>query len=167
MRKVGAVHRSARGEGGRLAWVQAIEVNRPYLKVICATIALFGLTNCSTVSQHQFIQPTNDWQFHSGQLLYRTAKTSLIGDALVRFSKNGDFELTFSKGPGVPLLVWRQDSQCAEVKGAFARAGWAGPVARAPKQLQGWLGLRAAFLHAKDQRSLRYVGNGETFLFRF
>lgn len=130
-------------------------------------LSMVGLTSCSTVSQHQFIQPANDWQVRSGQLLYRTAKRSLIGDAFVRFSKNGDFELTFSKGPAVPLLVLRQDSQYAEVKGAFARAGWAGPVARAPKQLQGWLGLRAAFLHAKDQRSLSYAGNGETFLFRF
>ena len=36
--------------------------------------------------------------------MYRTATTTLIGDVLVRFSKSGDFELTFSKGPGVTLL---------------------------------------------------------------
>ena len=41
-----------------------------------------------------------EWQARSGQLLYRNARTTLIGDVLVRFSKSGDFELTFSKGPG-------------------------------------------------------------------
>ena len=130
-------------------------------------LSMVGLTGCSTISQHQFVEPTSNWQIRNGQLLYRTAKTSLIGDLLVRFSKNGDFELTFSKGPGVPLLILRQDSQYAEVKGAFSRGGWAGPVTRAPQPLQGWLGLRDVFLHAKNQRSLRYAANGETFLFRF
>jgi len=91
----------------------------------------------------------------------------LIGDVIVRFSGKGDFELTFSKGPGVPLLVLRQDAQFAEVKGAFARNGWSGPFDRAPKQLRGWLGLRDALLHAQNQRSIRHTADSETFLFRF
>ena len=99
--------------------------------------------------------------------MYRTSKTTLIGDALIRFSSTGDFELTVSKGPAITLLSLRQDATFAEVKGTFARQGWSGPVEQAPPQLRGWLGLRDQFVHARDQKTLRYVSGNETFLFRF
>jgi hypothetical protein len=99
--------------------------------------------------------------------MYRSPKTTLIGDALVRFSKTGDFELTVSKGPGITLLSLRQDAAFAEIKGAFARQGWAGPVEKAPPQLRGWLALRDQFVRAPDQKTLRYISGNETFLFRF
>ena len=130
-------------------------------------IAVFCLTNCATVSPHEFSEPTTGWQTKSGQVMYRSAKTTLIGDALVRFSKTGDFNLTVSKGPGITLLSLRQDAAFAEVKGAFARHGWSGPVAQAPPQLRGWLALRDQFLHAPNQKVLQYVAGNETFLFRF
>ncbi|MEY2541483.1 MAG: hypothetical protein QOI22_1085 [Verrucomicrobiota bacterium] len=145
-------------------------MNRPHLKLIftfAIGIAIADLTGCATPSRHQFAQPANDWRTRSGQLLYRTAKTTLIGEVLVRFSKNGDFELTFSKGPGVTLLTIRQSEAFAEVKGALARMGWSGPVDRAPKQLHGWLELREKIIHAQDRPQLRHVAGGETFLFRF
>ena len=99
--------------------------------------------------------------------MYRNAKTTLIGEVLVRFSKSGDFELTFSKGPGIPLLSLRQDSNFAEVKGAMARMGWSGPIDRAPKQLKSWLELRDEFLRAQDRHVVRHVSGAESFLFRF
>jgi hypothetical protein len=99
--------------------------------------------------------------------MFRSLTTTLIGEALVRFSKTGDFELTVSKGPGITLLSIQQDATFAKVKGAFARQGWSGPVARAPSQLRGWLGLRDQFVRARDQKTLRYVNGNETFLFRF
>jgi hypothetical protein len=99
--------------------------------------------------------------------MYRAPGTTLIGEALVRFSKTGDFELTFSKGPGITLLSMRQDLAFAEVKGGLTNQGWSGPVEQAPPQLRGWLGLRDQFLHAPDQKSLRYVADNETFLFQF
>jgi len=103
--------------------------------------------------------------------MYRTPNTTLIGDVLVRFSKSDDFELTVSKGPGVTLLSLRQDAVFAEVKGAFAHGGWSGPVAQAPQQLRGWLGLRDKLIHqlatGQDRRTVRYVAGNETFLFRF
>ena len=49
--------------------------------------------------------------------MYRAPNTTLVGEALVRFSKTGDFELTVSKGPGITLLSLRQDATFAEVKG--------------------------------------------------
>jgi hypothetical protein len=99
--------------------------------------------------------------------MYRTAKTTLIGEALVRFSKTGDFELIVSKGPGITLLSLRQDAGFAEFNAKFTGQRWSGPTAQAPSQLHGWLGLRDQFLRAPNQNTLRYVSGGETFLFRF
>jgi hypothetical protein len=124
------------------------------------------LTSCATTSRHAFVDPTNAWQTRSGQLLYRAPKVTLIGDVLVRYSRNGDFELTFSKAPGVTLLTLRQDAKFAEIKGPIARTGWAGRVDRAPKQLRGWLELRDKITYAQDQHSVRYTSGGETFLLR-
>jgi hypothetical protein len=130
-------------------------------------IACFGVISCATISHHEFSEPTDGWQTKSGQLMYRTPNTILIGEALVRFSKTGDFELTVSKGPGITLLSLRQDATFAEVKGGLARQGWSGPVGQAPPQLRGWLGLRDQFLRPPDRKTLRYASGNETFLFRF
>jgi hypothetical protein len=131
------------------------------------TITSFCVTNCATISRHQSSEPTANWKTKSGQLMYRTTKTTLIGDVVVRFSNAGDFELTFSKGPGVTLLSLRQDATFAEVKGPFVRGGWSGPVDQAPQQLRGWLGVRDKLLHSPDRQPVRYVAGTETFLFRF
>jgi len=99
--------------------------------------------------------------------MYRTTKTTLIGEALVRFSKTGDFELTVSKGPGITLLSLREDAGFAKFNANFTGQRWSGPPAQAPSQLRGWLGLRDQFLRAPNEKTLRYVSGGETFLFRF
>jgi hypothetical protein len=146
----------------RLAAYRAVAIGFvPFL-----AITLFCITSCTTISNHEFSEPTAGWQTKSGQLMYRTPNTTLIGEAVVRFSKTGDFELTVSKGPGITLLSLRQDAIFAEVKGGLAREGWSGPVAQAPPQLRGWLGLRDQFLHAPDRKTLRYTTGNETFVFR-
>jgi hypothetical protein len=152
----------------------------PFASIV-RSLALLGMTilitSCETTSTHQFAQPTNDWQTRSGQLLYHNTNTTLIGEVLVRISRNGDFELTFSKGPGVTLFTLRQDQNFAEVRGAMAGPGWAGPIDHAPPQLRGWLGLRDQLLHTlapaspskggQRRQSIRYVAGSETFIFRF
>ncbi len=135
--------------------------------ILIVALLILDLTGCAILSPHQFTEPSNDWQTRNGQLMYRTAKTTLIGEVFVRFSKNGDFELTFSKGPGVTLLTLRQNNSFAEAKGALAPRGWSGPVESAPKQLRGWLELRDKIIHAQDRQSLRHVRGKETFLFHF
>ncbi len=130
-------------------------------------IAVFCLTSCSILTSHEFSEPTAGWQTKSGQLMYRSPKTIVIGEALVRFSRTGDFELTVSKGPGITLLSLRQDAAFAKITGAFARQGWSGPTSQAPPQLRGWLALRDQFLHAPNQKILRYTAGDETFVFRF
>ena len=158
-----AIHRIARTF---LALRWAIEVHCLYLIFILA-IGSLCVISCSTVSSHKFSDPTSDWKIKSGELMYRTPTTALVGEAVVRFSKSGDLELTVSKGPGITLLSLRQDATFAEVKGTFAQQGWSGPVAQAPPQLRGWLGLRDQFIRAPDQKTLRYAAGNETFLFRF
>jgi hypothetical protein len=159
----GAIHRIA---DTFLCFAGAIKGNRPYLISVVAIIS-FCITSCATISSHQFAEPTGNWQTKSGQLMYRTAKTTLIGDVLIRFSRSGDFELTFSKGPGPTLLSLRQDANFVDVKGAFAHGGWSGPVAQAPQQLRGWLGLRDKLIRSQDQKQVPYAAGNETFLFRF
>ena len=139
----------------------------PRYQICVLAITVFCVTNCATISRHEFSEPTSGWKTKTGQLMYRSPKTTLISDALVRFSKTGDFELTLSKGPGITLLSLRQDATFAKITGAFARQGWSGPVAQAPPQLRGWLELRDQFLHAPNQKTLRYTAGNETFLFRF
>src|SRR3954451_8102655 len=131
---------------------------------VCLLLILNGLTGCAT---HQFSEPTRDWQSRNGQLLYRTRSTTLIGEVLVRFTKAGEFELTFSKGPGVTLLTLKEDATFAQVRGGLARGGWSGPIANAPPRLRGWLKLRDELAKAPNQNSVRYASAGETFIFRF
>jgi hypothetical protein len=89
-----------------------------------ATIAtLICPMSCAAISQHAFVAPANAWHTRSGQLLYRGANITLIGDLLVRYSGEGDFELNFSKAPGITLLALRRDAKFAEIKGPLARMG--------------------------------------------
>ena len=136
-------------------------INRP-----CLFLAAVFLAGCATPSTHQFATPANDWQTRTGQLLYRSPQRTVIGDTLVRFSKNGDFELTFSKGP-VTLFVLRQDAQFADVKGPLAGHGWSGAVDRAPQQLRGWLELRDEVIRSHNRHQVRHTSGAETFVFRF
>jgi hypothetical protein len=163
MSQAGAIYRLARFA---VFFARTIEVKRCYLVSILAIIS-FCVITCTTISHHEFSEPKTGWKAKSGQLMYRAPNTTLIGEALVRFSKTGDFELTVSKGPGIPLLSLRQDATFADVKGGLAQQGWSGPVAQAPPQLRGWLGLRDQFLHTPDRKTLRYSTGNETFVFRF
>jgi hypothetical protein len=148
-----------------------------WLNSTLLALLIVDLTGCATTSTHQFAEPARDWQTRIGQLLYRNPKTTVIGDVIVCFSKAGDFELTFSKGPGVNLLLLRQDSGFAEVNGPMAGSGWSGPIESAPQQLRGWLELRDKIVRAlataspsgggQDRHQVRHVSGSETFVFRF
>jgi hypothetical protein len=133
--------------------------------VLLAAVAL-AFTSCETV-RHQFAGPALDWQARNGQLLYHGKRTTLIGEVLVRFSKAGDFELTFTKGPGVALLEIRQDAGFFSVKGPLAGVSWSGSMAHAPPRLRGWLQLREKLMALGDKQTLTHSFGGETFTFRF
>jgi hypothetical protein len=139
-------------------------LNRQSIMIL--VVIVFGLTSCQTI-RHHFLGPSLDWQARNGQLLYRGKKTTLIGEVLVRFSKAGDLELTFTKGPGFVLLEVRQDAKFASVKGPLARGGWSGATAQAPPRLRGWLQLREILMASGEKPSVRHSLGEETFIFRF
>jgi hypothetical protein len=129
-------------------------------------LAFLCLTNCQTL-RHQFTQPAPDWQSRVGQLQYRGPKTSLIGEVLIRYSSRGDFELTFTKGPGITLLTVRQDEKFVRVSGPLARGSWSGPPNETPARLRGWVSLREVLLRARAQPLVRQTVGSDTFTFAF
>lgn len=134
------------------------------IRVVAAIALALCLASCAT---HQFAAPATDWNARSGQLLYHGRKTTLIGEVLVRFSNRGDFELTFTKGPGVTLLTVRQDPSFVRVSGPLARGSWSGPPAKAPHHLRGWIELRDVLMKSGNQPRVRHSSGGETFTFHF
>jgi hypothetical protein len=136
-------------------------------RVILIGLSLLALTSCSFLSNHQFAMPGKNWKTRNGQLMYRTGEMKVAGDVVVRFSKAGDFELTFSKGPGVNLFTIQQDAQFAKVTSSLTHLNWSGPIDQAPAQLRGWLSLRAKLISAPDQKVVRLSTDAETFVFRF
>jgi hypothetical protein len=135
------------------------------LRFALLVVVSLSFSSCSAI--HNFISPAPDWQARNGQLLYKGKRTTLIGEVLVRFSKAGDFELTFTKGPGVTLLEIRQDANYFNVKGPLAGLKWSGSTANAPAHLRGWLQLREKLMALGDKPSLTHSYGGETFTFRF
>jgi hypothetical protein len=134
----------------------------PFASALC----LLALTSCQTL-RHQFVEPEPNWQSRVGQLQYRGPKTSLIGEVLIRYSTAGDFELTFSKGPGVILLTVRQDENFVRVSGPLARGSWSGAPDQAPSRLRGWASLRGLLLHLPNESLVRQSYGRETFTFAF
>ncbi|MEP6936764.1 MAG: hypothetical protein ABI871_01720 [Chthoniobacterales bacterium] len=134
---------------------------------LLAGIAIWSLTSCATGARHQFVNPATDWSARSGQLLYHGPRTSLIGEVLVRFSSAGDFEFTFTKGPGVALLMVRQDANFVRVSGPLARGSWSGAPSNAPVRLRGWIGLRELLINWERKPLVRQSAGVETFTFRF
>ena len=117
--------------------------------------------------RHRFLEPAPDWQSRIGQLQYRGPKTSLIGEVLVRYSTRGDFELTFSKGPGVTLLLLQQNDKFVRVSGPLARGSWSGPPQETPVRLRGWASLRELLLRSKSEAMVRQTVGTDSFAFAF
>ena len=141
----------------------------PYRKtaIFVIGVALLALTGCGLLSLHQFKSPGKDWQARTGQLMYRNSGMTVTGDVLVRFSKAGDFEMTFSKGPGVNLFTIQQDATYAHVTSSFSRLSWSGKPEDAPKQLRGLLSLREKLISSPKEKVIRQTVDSEKFVFRF
>lgn len=125
-----------------------------------------ALSGCAT-GRHEFAAPDRAWTTRSGQLSYRNPKRSLIGDVLLRYDPRGNFELTFTKGPGVPLLVLKTGADFARLSGPLAILPWSGPIARPPERARGWLKLRDAILQSGAGQIVRTTEGSERFVLRF
>ena len=135
-------------------------------RIVVALFVLSAwLSGCETTSSHQFGLPSSAWQTRTGQLAYRGSRIALIGEVLVRTSKAGEMELIFSKGPGVTLMVIRQDAQFASAEGTLARGRWTGPTSSAPVRLRGWFALRENIIAGRT--SARVTTGEESFDLRF
>ena len=135
------------------------------IDLVIFSLIVLGLTSCATIGTHQFASPATNWQSKAGQLAYAGPKMKLIGEVLVRYSAAGDFELTFTKGPGVKLLVVRQDAQFASAEGPLAHGRWSGLAASAPARLRGWFGLRERIIAGGN--SIRTSSGEENFNLQF
>ncbi|PZR74495.1 MAG: hypothetical protein DLM52_09345 [Chthoniobacterales bacterium] len=124
----------------------------------------FLLAGCAI---HQFAQPSREWTTRNGQLLYHGKKRVIIGEVLVRFSNHGDFELTFTKGPGVSMLTMHTDPQFARVQGLLVGLPWSGPIAQPPARARGWLALREEILRNPRGQTFRARAGDESFIVRF
>ena len=131
-----------------------------------ATLALIMILTLGGCAVHQFAAPSHDWVTRSGQLSYRGNKRVVIGEVLVRSSNRGDFELTFTKGPGVVLLTLTADPAFARVQGPLLGLPWSGPIAQAPIRARGWLTLRDEILRNPQKQTIRLTEAGETFVAR-
>ncbi|HJT81461.1 MAG TPA: hypothetical protein VJ719_09715 [Chthoniobacterales bacterium] len=134
---------------------------------LACVLAVICLTSCTFLSRHHFKAPSKEWQTRTGQLQYRTGGVTVAGDVVVRISKQGDFELMFSKGPGINLFTIQQDANFAEVKSSLTRQSWSGRTDQAPRQLSGWLSIREKLIAAPDRRVIRHDTGTERFVFRF
>lgn len=132
-----------------------------------AALAAATLSGCQTTAPHQFATPTAPWQTRTGQMSYTGPRMSLIGEVVVRSTKAGDFELTFSKGPGVTLLMLRSDTNVVQIEGPLARGRWSGSAASAPERLRGWIALRDKILAGSGKSAVSHTAAGETFNLRF
>jgi hypothetical protein len=103
----------------------------------------------------------------AGQLAYTDKRTSLIGEVLVRYSQEGDFELTFTKAGGITLLSLRQDATHGKAEGPLARRGWTGPLADPPARLRGWFELRDKIVNGRSGAMVRHDSGEQTFTLRF
>ena len=139
------------------------------VKLMSLGVCWLALTSCetTTTSSHQFADPAPAWQTKTGQLAYTDQKVSLIGEVLVRYSKQGDFELTFTKAGGITLLALRQDASFGKAEGPLARRSWSGPLAEAPPRLRGWFQLRDKIVNGQRGATLRHDAGEQTFTLRF
>src|SRR5438105_14830946 len=132
-----------------------------------ASVVLALALGCSRCAIHQFAVPTRQWTTRRRQLSYHGPKRAFIGEVLLRFSTRGDFELTFTKGPGVTLILVRTDPEFARIQGPLAGLPWSGPIGSAPARARRWLGSRREILRNPQNPTVHVRETGETFVLRF
>ena len=143
-------------------------MSKTILPVLACALLALGLSGCqTTMPPRQFAEPATGWQTKTGQLAYKDQRMSLIGEVLVRYSKSGDFELTFTKAGGITLLTVRQDANFAQAEGPLARGRWSGSTADAPARLRGWFELRDKVVKAPRTASIQHVAGEQSFTLRF
>lgn len=132
-----------------------------------AMLLAFAFFGCQSMTgSGGFPNPGPDWKTYQGQLHYTSSTgRSVIGDVVIRRSPQGDFQLEFFAGSGIPLIRLWEAGQTARAEGLLARGSWQGSVAHPPRALEGWVALPGRF-SAHGQKASVSAG-GDRFVFHF
>jgi hypothetical protein len=108
----------------------------------------------------------------AGQMLYEGKKRTFVGDFTVRQSPT-DFALDVTKGPGMELILIRQNDNLVEVQ-ALGHTWQGNPQHFIPGEVRNWVALRQVFSGGTPEganvtRSRQQIAvvfpNGERFVF--
>ena len=109
----------------------------------------------------------------AGQMLYAGKKRTFVGDFTVRQSPT-DFALDVTKGPGMELILIRENGDNLARVEALGHTWQGNPQVFTPAQVQNWLALREVFAGgtpagATVSRTAQQItvefANGERFVF--
>ena len=109
----------------------------------------------------------------AGQMLYTGKKRTVVGEFTVRQSPT-DFALDVTKGPGMQLILVRENGDNLARVEALNHAWQGNPRRFVPPQARNWLALRTVFsggtpAGARVTRAARQItvefANGERFVF--
>jgi len=137
----------------------------PLAAALCATLA-----GCST---HIFPEYNPAGRTVAGQMLYSGKKRTFVGEFTVRRSPT-DFALDVTKGPGMQLILVRENGDNLVRVEALGHTWEGNPRHFVPPQVRNWVALREVFSGGtpKDATVTRTPGqiavqfaNGDRFVF--
>ncbi|MGA3170809.1 MAG: hypothetical protein ABSE62_07320 [Chthoniobacteraceae bacterium] len=133
-------------------------------------LAAAALAGCAT---HIFPAYNPAGQNVAGQMLYSSKKRTFVGEFTVRQSPT-DFALDVTKGPGMELILVRENGDNLVRVEALNHAWQGDPRHFVPPQVRNWVALREVFAggtpagatvtRAPGQISVEFA-NGERFVF--
>jgi len=145
-------------------------IPRILLPLVLAAALFAALPGCSTGIFPEY-NPAG--RTIAGQMLYSGKKRTFVGEFTVRRSPT-DFALDVTKGPGMQLILVRENGDNLARVEALNHAWQGNPRRFVPPQARNWLALREVFSGATpaDAKVARAPGqitvdfaNGEHFVF--
>jgi hypothetical protein len=144
-----------------------------FLTILCGGLLVFSFAACQTTLQAPqavpppLPKPDARWKIRLGQLQYRKADRSIIGECVASWRGEQDFMLEYHAGPGFLLLRLQASGPFVQAEGPLARGAWQGEKTRIPKHLKGWLEAAAAMRSGAERVQTDSPETGETFRFVF
>jgi hypothetical protein len=142
-------------------------IARIFLPVIAVTVFLSGCVSSI------FPEYNPAGRTIAGQMLYSSRKRTFIGEFTVRQSST-DFALDVTKGPGMQLILVRENGNNLARVEALEHAWQGNPQRFVPPQVRHWLAMREVFsgatpegatvTRAPQQITVEFE-NGERFVF--
>jgi hypothetical protein len=141
-----------------------------FARLLLPLLAAAALAGCAT---HLFPAYNPAGQNVAGQMLYSSKKRTFVGEFTVRQSPT-DFALDVTKGPGMELILVRENGDNLARVEALNHAWQGDPRHFIPPQVRSWVALREVFAgstpdgatvtRAPGQISVEFA-SGERFVF--